>query len=74
MAGRVGDGHGAALRHGEQVEPVQPGVVDDRLEVAEACLQAVVGDVPVGQPVPPLVEPHHGPVSAPLLQVVPPHR
>ena len=50
------DGDRAALRHREQREALEPGVVDDRLEVGDPQLEGVVGDVAVGQAVAALVE------------------
>ena len=42
MPGRVGDRDRSALRHGHEGEPVEPGVVDDRLEIADARLEREV--------------------------------
>ena len=71
---RVRDRRRPALRHGHQREPVQPGVVDDRLEVRDACLEPEVLDVPVGQPVPALVVADDGGDLAEVGEEVPPHR
>ena len=56
MARGVLDRDRAALRHRQQREPIEPGVVDDRLEVGQPGLEAVVGDVTVGEAVAALVE------------------
>ena len=63
-----------ALRHRQQREPVEPGMVSDRFQVLDPSLQRVVGDVAVGQAVAALVEPDHGRHLAQLDQVVAPHR
>ena len=55
MPDGVLDRWGAALRHRHQREAVEPGVVRDRLQVADPSLQRVVVDLPVGEPVAALV-------------------
>ena len=49
-------------------------MVGDRLQVGDPLLEAVVGDLAVGQAVPALVEPDDGRDLAELVQVVPPDR
>ena len=74
VPGGVLDRHRPALRHRQQGEAVEPGVVGDRLEIGDPGLEAVVGHPAVRQPVTPLVVADHGRDPAELDQVVPPDR
>ena len=74
MPGGVLDRHRPALRHRQQREALEPGVVGDGLEVGDPRLQAVVGHAAVRQPVTALVVADHGRDPAELDQVVPPDR
>jgi hypothetical protein len=74
IADRVCDRHRAALGHPHQREPVEPGGVDDRLQIADPRLQTEVGDLPVRQPVPALVVAHHRRDRSHRRQEVPPYR
>ena len=57
-----------------QHEPVEPGRVDDRLEVREARGEREVVDVPVGHPEAPLVVAEHRRHRPEVLEEVPPDR
>ena len=70
----IHDGDRTTLGHAHEREPVVPRRLHDRLEVADACLQAVVLDVPVGQAMPALVVAHDRGELAELSEEVPPHR
>ena len=64
----------AALRHGHQREPVESGILHDRLEVGDPRLQAVVGDAAVREPVAALVVADDGRDLAEFDEVVAPDR
>jgi hypothetical protein len=49
---------GAALGQTHEREAVETDGVHHELEVLDPGVQAEVGDLPVGQPAPPLVVPH----------------
>jgi hypothetical protein len=57
MAHRIGDRDGAALRHSEKREPIDPGCVDDALEVTYECFEGKIRYVPIREPVPTRVIP-----------------
>ena len=63
-----------ATRHPEHSEPIQPGGLDQGLEVRQPAFEREVLDVPVGQPEAPLVVPHDGGDVTEVVQEVPPHR
>jgi hypothetical protein len=56
MSHGVRDCHRAALRHGHHRELVEPGVVGDRLEVADPRLERKIPDVPIRQAMTAFVE------------------
>ena len=74
MAGRVGDGDGAALRNTKQREAVQPEVVDHGLQVLQPRAERQVGDVVVGQAASPLVVAHQHVLAGQPDEPVAPHR
>ena len=74
MPGGVLDRDRAALRHGHEREPVESGILHDRLEVGDPRFQAVVGDPPVREPVTALVVADDGRDLAEFDEVVAPDR
>jgi hypothetical protein len=64
----------AALRHPHDGEALEAGRLDDRFEVADSGIQAVVGDARVGQAVAALVVPHDGGELSDVAQEVLPDR
>jgi hypothetical protein len=70
----VGDRDRAALRHPHEGELLEPGRLDDGLEIGDAGFEAVVGRAGVGEAMAALVVAHDVRDRAEVLEEVPPHR
>ena len=74
VAGGVGDGHRAALRHAQQREALEARGVDDGFEVSHPRLEREVLDVAIREPAPALVVAQDGVRLAQRGPPVPPDR
>ena len=73
MADGERHGDGGALGHAEQREAVEPGAVDDDLEILDPGVEVEALDLPVGHPAAPLVVAQQRSLGGDVLGPVPPH-